>query len=50
MCWNLECIINTEQQVKDTPDEMMMGDLLNEEARMGDNNAEDAEDEVAFIE
>jgi hypothetical protein len=31
-CWNLERIINAEQQGKDAPSELKMEDLLNEEA------------------
>ncbi len=39
-CWNLECIIDVEQQRKDAPSELKMEDLLNVEAgrdREGDN-------------
>jgi hypothetical protein len=31
-CWNLECIIEAEQQGMDAPSEMRFEDLLNEEA------------------
>ena len=31
-CWNLERIIDAEQQEKDAPSELNMEDLLNEEA------------------
>jgi len=31
-CWNLERIIDAEQQGKDAPSELKMVDLLNEEA------------------
>jgi hypothetical protein len=31
-CWNLEHIIDAEQQGKDAPSELKMEDLLNEEA------------------
>ncbi len=48
-CWNLEHIIDTEQQGKETPDELRLEDLLNKEAGRGGNNAEDAEDEVTSI-
>ena len=44
-CWNLECIIDAEQQGRDIPDELRLEDLLNEEAGRGGNNAEDAEAE-----
>ena len=49
-CWNLECIIDAEQQGKDAPSELKMDDLLNEEAgrdREGDNKK--AAGEVTFI-
>ena len=49
-CWNLECIIDVEQQGKDAPSELKMEDLLNEEAgrdREGDNKK--AAGEVTFI-
>ena len=37
-CWNLERIIDAEQQGKDAPFELKLEDLLNEEAgREGDN-------------
>ncbi len=42
-CCNLEHIIDAEQQGKDTPDELRLEDLLNEEARRDADNAEDAE-------
>ena len=38
-CWNLECIIDAEQQGKDAPSELNMEDLLNEET------GRDSEDE-----
>ncbi len=41
--WNLECIIDAEQQGRDIPDELRLEDLFNEEAGRGGNNAEDAE-------
>ena len=49
-CWNLECIIDAEQQGKDAPSELKMEDLLNEAAgrdREGDNKK--AAGEVTFI-
>jgi len=49
-CWNLERIIDAEQQGKDAPSELKMVDLLNEEAgrdREGDNKK--AAGEVTFI-
>jgi len=49
-CWNLECIIDAEQQGKDAPSELKMEDLLNEEAgrdKEGDNKK--AAGEVTFI-
>jgi len=49
-CWNLERIIDAEQQRKDAPSELKMEDLLNEEAgrdREGDNKK--AAGEVTFI-
>jgi len=49
-CWNLERIIDVEQQGKDAPSELKMQDLLNEEAgrdREGDNKK--AAGEVTFI-
>jgi len=49
-CWNLERIIDAEQQGKDAPSELKMKDLLNEEAgrdREGDNKK--AAGEVTFI-
>jgi hypothetical protein len=51
MCWNLECIIDTEQQGRDTSDDLSLEDLLNEEAGRGGNNTEEAEaeDEVTSI-
>ncbi len=50
-CWNLEHIIDAEQQGRDIPDELRLEDLLNEEAGRGGNNADDAEaeDEVTSI-
>jgi len=49
-CWNLEGIIDAEQQGKDALSELKMDDLLNEEAgrdREGDNKK--AAGEVTFI-
>ncbi len=49
-CWNLEHIINTEQQGKDAPSELNMEDLLNEETgrdRVDEN--EKAAGGVTFI-
>jgi len=49
-CWNLEHIIDAEQQGKDAPSELNREDLLNEEAgrdREGDNKK--AAGEVTFI-
>jgi hypothetical protein len=47
-CWNLERILDAEQQGKDAPSELMLEDLLNEEAGREGDNAKDAE-EVTFI-
>ena len=47
-CWNLERIIDAEQQGKDAPSELKLEDLLNEEAGREGDNAKDAE-EVTFI-
>jgi hypothetical protein len=47
--WNLERIIDAEQQGKDTPDELRLEDLLNEDAWRGGSNAEDAEEEVRLL-
>jgi len=49
-CWNLERIIDAEQQGKDAPSELKMEDLLNEEAGRdweGDNTK--AAGEVTYI-
>ncbi len=50
-CWNLERIIDAEQQGRGTPDELRLEDLLHEEAGRGGKNAENAEteDEVTSI-
>jgi hypothetical protein len=47
-CWNLERIIDAEQQGKDAPSELKMEDLLNEETGMEGNSEKDAGD-VTFI-
>ncbi len=47
-CWNIERIIDAEQQGKDAPSELKLEDLLNEEAGREGDNAKDAE-EVTFI-
>jgi hypothetical protein len=47
-CWNLEHIIDAEQQGKDVPSELKLEDLLNEEAGREGDNAKNAE-EVTFI-
>ncbi len=47
-CWNLEHIIDVEQQGKDAPSELKLEDLLNEVAGREGDNAKDAE-EVTFI-
>jgi hypothetical protein len=47
-CWNLERIIDAEQQEKDAPSELKLEDLLNKEAGREGDNAKDAE-ENAFI-
>ncbi len=50
-CWNLEHIIDAEQQGKDTPSELKMDDLLNEEAgRDRENDNKKAAGVVTFIE
>jgi hypothetical protein len=50
-CWNLERIIDAEQQGKDAPSELKMEDLLNEEAgRDRDDDNEKAAGGVTFIE
>ena len=45
-CWNLEHIINAEQQGRDIPDKLRLEDLLNEEGGKVDNNVEDEDGEV----
>ncbi len=47
-CWNLERIIDAEQQGKDAPSELKMEDLLNEETGMEGDSEKDAGD-VTFI-
>ena len=47
-CWNLERIIDAEQQGKDAPSELKFEDLLNEEAGREGDNAKYAK-EVTFI-
>ncbi len=47
-CWNLERIIDAEQQGKDAPSELKLEDLLNEEAGREGDNAKNA-GEVRFI-
>ena len=48
-CWNLQRIIDAEQQGKDAPSELKLEDLLNEEGADREGyNAKDAE-EVTFI-
>jgi hypothetical protein len=47
-CWNLERIIDAEQQGKDAPSELKLEDLLNEEAGREGDNAKDAE-EATYI-
>jgi hypothetical protein len=47
-CWNLERIIDAEQQGKDAPSELRLEYLLNGEAGREGDNAED-EEEVTFI-
>jgi hypothetical protein len=47
-CWNLERIIDAEQQQKDAPFELKLEDLLNEEEGREGDNAKDAE-EVTLI-
>ncbi len=42
-CWNLERIIDAEQQGKDTPSELMLEDILNEEGGRASDNAKDGE-------
>jgi hypothetical protein len=42
-CWNLECIIDAEQQGKDVPSELTLKDILNEEVGMSSDNAKDGE-------
>ncbi len=42
-CWNLERIIDAEQQQKDAPSEFKLEDLLNKEAGREGDNATDAE-------
>ena len=50
-CWNLEHIIDAEQQGKDTPSELKMDDLLNEEAGRGwEGDNKKAAGRVTFIE
>ncbi len=39
-----ECIIDAEQQGEDSPSELRLEDLLNEEAGREGDNAEDAEE------
>jgi hypothetical protein len=47
-CWNLECIIDAEQQGKNAPSGLKLEDLLNEEAGGKGDNTNDAE-KVMFI-
>jgi hypothetical protein len=52
-CWNLERIIDTEQQGKDASSELKMENLLNEEAGRGRDREDDnkkAAGGVTFIE
>jgi hypothetical protein len=50
-CWNLERIIDAEQQGKDVPSELKTADLLNEEAdRDREDDNEKAAEGVTFIE
>jgi hypothetical protein len=49
-CWNLEFIIDAEQQGKDAPSELNMEDLLNEETgRDREDENEKAAGGVTFI-
>jgi len=49
-CWNLEHIIDAEQQGKDAPSELNMEDLLNEETgRDREDENEKAAGGVTFI-
>ncbi len=47
-CWNLERIIDAEQQGKDAPSELTLEDILNEEGSRASDNAKDGE-EVTVI-
>ncbi len=47
-CWNLERIIDAEQQGKDAPSELKIKDLLNEETGMEGDKEKDTGD-VTFI-
>ena len=42
-CWNLERIIDAEQQGKDAPSELTLEDILNEEGGRASDNAKDGE-------
>jgi hypothetical protein len=42
-CWNLERIIDAEQQGKDAPSELLLEDILNEEGGRASDNAKDGE-------
>jgi hypothetical protein len=42
-CWNLECIIDAEQQGKESPSELTLEDILNEEGGRASDNAKDGE-------
>jgi hypothetical protein len=47
-CWNLDHIIDAEQQGKDTQTDLKLENLLHKEAEREGDNAEDAE-EVTFV-